>query len=226
MLTLTRRLGERIVIGSNIEVEVVHLSSGRVRLGIRAPRSLPVHRGELVDRIEAENLRASTERAKGLAAEPIRREGSSVLTFPEGLFGMRDQHEFLLCELEEQPLIAGGVADSLTLRALVCVENPMLRLLVVDVLTIHPEFPLSKARAAANLLEEVAVAAIVTVPSSGDDVTVNLVAPLVIGLESRRGAQVIVDEEGLDVGHPILAAPSEREGGARAEAGQRSGHGV
>ena len=48
MLVLTRRLGERIVIGNNIVIEVVGVQGGRVRLGIQAPSNVPVVRQELL----------------------------------------------------------------------------------------------------------------------------------------------------------------------------------
>ncbi len=48
MLTLTRRLGEKIVIGADIEVTVVEIDRGKIRLGITAPRSVVVKREELL----------------------------------------------------------------------------------------------------------------------------------------------------------------------------------
>lgn len=47
MLVLTRRLMEKFYIGDEICVTVVRLAGGQVRLGIDAPRSVPVVRGEL-----------------------------------------------------------------------------------------------------------------------------------------------------------------------------------
>lgn len=212
MLTLTRRVGERIVIGSDIEIEVVHLSSGRVRIGIRAPRSLPVHRGELVDRIEAENRKARDARAAASAssAGSYEFDEASILTFPAGLFGMRDSKRFVLCELEQQPGTPAGTAALPQMRVLVCVDNPMLRLLVVDALEIAVDYPVAKAQVASGLAEQIAVAAVVTAPCDGTAITVNLAAPIIIGLESHQGAQVIVEAEGLDVVHVLggAAAPA------------------
>jgi carbon storage regulator len=54
MLILTRRSGERIVIGDGIVVTVVRVEFGKVRLGIEAPLSVPVHREEVQRRIEAD----------------------------------------------------------------------------------------------------------------------------------------------------------------------------
>ncbi len=47
MLVLSRKVGERILIGDNIAVTVVRISGGGVRLGIEAPTELPVVREEL-----------------------------------------------------------------------------------------------------------------------------------------------------------------------------------
>jgi len=55
MLILSRKVGQRIVIGDSIEITVVQVRGDHVRLGITAPRSVVVHRKELLERIAAEN---------------------------------------------------------------------------------------------------------------------------------------------------------------------------
>lgn len=52
MLELDRKLHERIIIGDNVVVEVVRLDGDRVKLGIEAPRHIPVHREEVREKIE------------------------------------------------------------------------------------------------------------------------------------------------------------------------------
>ena len=59
MLVFTRRKGESLVIGNEIEVTVLSLSSGNVKLGIVAPRHISVHRQEVYESIKRENLAAS-----------------------------------------------------------------------------------------------------------------------------------------------------------------------
>lgn len=49
MLIVTRRQGERIMVGDDIVIEVLEVSGGSVRIGIEAPRSLPVYREELLN---------------------------------------------------------------------------------------------------------------------------------------------------------------------------------
>ncbi|MDH3718624.1 MAG: carbon storage regulator CsrA [Planctomycetota bacterium] len=51
MLVLSRRAGESIMIGSNIEIRLLESRGGRVRLGINAPPHIPVHRQEIFQRI-------------------------------------------------------------------------------------------------------------------------------------------------------------------------------
>lgn len=54
MLILTRRSGETIRIGDDIEVTVLSGQGHQVRLGITAPREIPVHRKEIYERIREE----------------------------------------------------------------------------------------------------------------------------------------------------------------------------
>lgn len=53
MLILTRRLGEKIVIGGNITITILGVRGNQVRVGIEAPRDVPVHREEIQDRINS-----------------------------------------------------------------------------------------------------------------------------------------------------------------------------
>jgi carbon storage regulator len=48
MLVLSRKLGEKICIGENISITVVDIDRGKIRLGIEAPREVPVFRQELL----------------------------------------------------------------------------------------------------------------------------------------------------------------------------------
>lgn len=48
MLVLSRKLGEKIFIGENICITVVDIDRGKIRLGIEAPRDVPIYRQELL----------------------------------------------------------------------------------------------------------------------------------------------------------------------------------
>ena len=47
LLVLSRRRDQTLVIGDNVEVTVLEIKGGQVRLGINAPKAVPVHRGEV-----------------------------------------------------------------------------------------------------------------------------------------------------------------------------------
>jgi len=55
MLVLTRKTEESIRIGSNIVITVLECSNGHTKIGINAPREVPVHREEVYKRIQAKN---------------------------------------------------------------------------------------------------------------------------------------------------------------------------
>lgn len=60
MLVLSRKTGEVITIGNDIKITLVSIDRGVVRLGIEAPRDVPVHRKEVYDRIVELNRQAAT----------------------------------------------------------------------------------------------------------------------------------------------------------------------
>jgi len=59
MLVLSRQRDESIMIGDSIVVTVVDIRGDKVRLGINAPVEIPVHRQEVYEAIQRENLRAA-----------------------------------------------------------------------------------------------------------------------------------------------------------------------
>ena len=61
MLVLARKVGQSIVINDDVEVVVIEVRGDQVRLGIQAPKSIPVHRKELLEQIRTENLKAASE---------------------------------------------------------------------------------------------------------------------------------------------------------------------
>lgn len=59
MLVLSRQRDESIIIGDNIVITVVDIRGDKVRLGIQAPTEIPVHRQEVYEAIQRENMRAA-----------------------------------------------------------------------------------------------------------------------------------------------------------------------
>ena len=59
MLVLSRQRDESSMIGDNIVVTIVDIRGDKVRLGINAPSEVPVHRQEVYEAIQRENLQAS-----------------------------------------------------------------------------------------------------------------------------------------------------------------------
>jgi carbon storage regulator len=68
VLTLTRSVGETIRIGDDIEVHVVEVRGGTVRLGFSAPRNVTIHREEVYRQIAEANLLAAQVTSDTLAA--------------------------------------------------------------------------------------------------------------------------------------------------------------
>ena len=54
MLILTRRVGETIMVGDDVQVTVLGIKGNQIRIGINAPEEVAVHREEIYNRIQAE----------------------------------------------------------------------------------------------------------------------------------------------------------------------------
>jgi carbon storage regulator len=59
VLIITRRAGERIMVGDDVVVEVMEIVGNSVRIGISAPRSVPVYREEIYAAVRDENRAAA-----------------------------------------------------------------------------------------------------------------------------------------------------------------------
>jgi carbon storage regulator len=68
VLVLTRRIGERVLIGDDIELTVLEVKGDSVRLGIQAPRETRIQRAEIVAAVEDENRSAAQSSAEQQAA--------------------------------------------------------------------------------------------------------------------------------------------------------------
>lgn len=64
MLVLTRRTGESLMVGEDVTVTVLEVRHDQVRIGIDAPRSVPVHRREVYEQVVRENATAVASAAQ------------------------------------------------------------------------------------------------------------------------------------------------------------------
>jgi carbon storage regulator len=64
MLVLARKVNESIMIGDDIEVVIIDIKGDQVKLGIKAPKSVAVHRKEIYDEIQKENIAAMQSKVK------------------------------------------------------------------------------------------------------------------------------------------------------------------
>jgi carbon storage regulator len=70
MLVLSRKLNQAIMIGDDVRIVVVAVDRDTVKLGIEAPRAIPVHRSEVYEEIQRTNRAAAGEPAEKPAERP------------------------------------------------------------------------------------------------------------------------------------------------------------
>jgi carbon storage regulator len=88
MLNITRRRGERVVLGDDVFISVLEVSGQTVRLGIEAPRSLRVYREEIWLEVKRENEAAAQAANASLRADlpaPLKGDAGSDVTLSAGI---------------------------------------------------------------------------------------------------------------------------------------------
>jgi carbon storage regulator len=90
VLVLTRKPGENIRIGADVIITVLGVRSGHVKIGVKAPKGVPVHREEVYERIAEANRES---RAAGVDPEEASRNLRSKLRLPEESTGSDDTSE-------------------------------------------------------------------------------------------------------------------------------------
>jgi carbon storage regulator len=70
VLIITRRAGEKIMVGDDVTVHVMEIVGNQVRIGINAPKSVPVYREEIWEAVRAENRAAAQNAPDELGVTP------------------------------------------------------------------------------------------------------------------------------------------------------------
>jgi len=73
MLVLSRQRDESIMIGDDVEIIIVDVRGDKVRLGITAPKSIPVHRREIYDAIQREKSQREEQQKKRKSSGEIKK---------------------------------------------------------------------------------------------------------------------------------------------------------
>jgi len=77
MLILTRRVGETLKVGNDVDVTVLGVKGNQIRIGIKAPKNVAVHREEIFDRIQREAALAQRADQVNAAAQKPTGEGEA-----------------------------------------------------------------------------------------------------------------------------------------------------
>jgi carbon storage regulator len=64
MLILTRKLGETIAIGDDITITFLDIKGKQLRIGVNAPKAVPIHRGEIYQLIQEQNRQAAVSNVR------------------------------------------------------------------------------------------------------------------------------------------------------------------
>ncbi len=121
-----------------------------------------------------------------------------VISFPEGILGFSDLHEYVLVEHQQGVFV--------WLQSL---EEPSLAFLAVDPWMFFPDYSPEIPDQDVEALElkepyNFTILCIVTVPSDPREMTVNLKGPVVINMNTRQARQVVLDNPEYTTRHPVF----------------------
>lgn len=124
----------------------------------------------------------------------------SIITLPQGMIGFAKDTHFVLLEPK-----AGRTTGWLQ-----SIDNPELAFPVMNAATLSPSYPPNNlkdsARNAGVSDDDLAVLVVVVARKSTPHLVANLLAPVVIGAQSRTGAQIVLDHRQYSASEPLLAA--------------------
>lgn len=84
MLILTRRIGEKLVVGGNVTVTILGVKGNQISVGIEAPPEIKIHREEIFEKIQAEKkapliLKARTSPIRKEKDAPVRKSRETLI---------------------------------------------------------------------------------------------------------------------------------------------------
>jgi flagellar assembly factor FliW len=232
VLILTRKIGESILIGDNIRVVVLDVRGRQIRLGIDAPAEIVVLREEVAQRLTNENLRAAIFNYQDVQqavqalppkarpqldfrpprpdAPPITIESkllgpvtvpeNQIITFPGGLPGFPQEPRYAL--------INGALGSAY--YVLQGVDNPEVAFVVTDPAGLVPEYRTKNGNGtlqelAAENPEDLRVLVTLTIPPGRpQEMTANLMSPLLINPSQGLGKQVVIDKPHFSHQYPVM----------------------
>ena len=170
-----------------------------MRIAIDAPGELPVYRAELLAKLSEENARALATEVQG-SREMTSPQTNPQIEFPHSIPGMGGNKSFVLYDLDDDH------------RALVARDDPTYSLLLINPLRVDANYPIGRLAARFPYDDkDLAVAAVVHRPPDGSMPTVNLAAPIVVGLNSKKGVQMMIEEEDLPLRAPLYKSDQKLE---------------
>ncbi len=223
MLILTRRIGEGVIIGDDVRVVVLEVRGKQVRLGLEAPIEVVVLRDELFQRLNQENLQASSfhlgdvqefrhtvngqvkwvtpqaappQPGPSLAIDSTRIGPSQCAENQIITFG----HGILgFCDYHRYVLLARPETSPLAI--LQCVDQPELAFLVTDPTSLVAQLNLGRLNSTLHELQALSpddLQVLVTLtlpPGRPNDATANLVSPILINRRTQLGKQVVLENQ-------------------------------
>ena len=139
---------------------------------------------------------------------PVEYEEENIIHFDEGLIGIPEKKKFLLIEKE----------DFKPFSYLQSVDDPTFILIVVNPMLIEKEYKFSIFKGDLDAIDindenDFSLLAIVIFAQKIEDITVNLKAPLLINIHTKKALQVILQNDDYSVEEPLMkAAPPKPDG--------------
>ena len=232
MLILTRRIGEGVIIGDNVRVVVLEVRGKQLRLGIEAPIEVVVLRDEIFQRLNQENLHASSFLLHDVQEFKRSVNGHVKWVTPlaeppqPGPSLTVDNTKIGPLEFAENQIITFGDGilgfsdyhryillarpETAPLALLQCVDQPELAFLVTDPTSLVTQLNLGRLNSTLHELDasspdDLQVLVTLTIPPGRPtEATANLVSPILINRRAQLGKQVVLENQNYSHKQRIL----------------------